>query len=141
MCKVAPFATTLSVNVSIFTLVAISLDRYYVILYPLKPKLRSKQCFSILALIWITALLLSSLNLYHYYVDEKDNERPRCEIINFTIFKFHVITLVFIQYVIPFILISYTYFRIGYHIYFNVSPDSVNINQDKNKRKVYETKK
>ena len=30
MCKIGPFASTLSVNVSITTLIALSIDRYYV---------------------------------------------------------------------------------------------------------------
>lgn len=137
MCKVAPFATTLSVNVSIFTLVAISLDRYYVILYPLKPKLRVKQCFKILIFIWIKAVLLSSLHLYNYYVkDNKPNELPRCEHVSFSLFKYHVLILVLIQYVLPFFIISFTYFRIGYHIYYDTSPDAANKIQEQNKRKV-----
>lgn len=37
-CKIAPFAATLSVNVSILTLVAISLDRYHEILSPANSK-------------------------------------------------------------------------------------------------------
>ena len=139
MCKVAPFSSTLSVNVSILTLVAISLDRYYVILHPFKPKLRVKQCFIILICIWIAAFALSAFHLYTfriYVYGDRLECAPDLEPKMFLLFKYHTIFLVVVQYLIPFVIISLTYFRIGYHIYFDDSPNSVTKNQEKNKRKV-----
>jgi hypothetical protein len=145
MCPLAPFATTLSVNVSILTLVIISLDRYYVILYPFKPKLRNKHCFFILTCIWAVSILLSSPNLYHYTtVLENCNgtlalkcgpfrpyeDRPSNS------YRAHTIVLVLIQYVFPFFIMTVTYMGIGIHIYSDQIPNSVTKNQEKNKRKV-----
>ncbi|CAF4939072.1 unnamed protein product, partial [Rotaria socialis] len=47
LCKLAPLVQVLSVDVSIYTLVlvTISLDRCYAMLYPLKPKLSRKSAF------------------------------------------------------------------------------------------------
>jgi hypothetical protein len=132
MCKVAPFAATLSVNVSIFTLVAISLDRYYVILYPFRPKMSLTHCYSIIFIIWIAAITISSVNLFNYLVTPDQQCLPNY----LALFEWHSVFLVFIQYLVPFLIITFTYFRIGYHIYFDDSPNSVTKNQGKNKKKV-----
>ena len=192
MCKIVPFAATLSVYVSIITLVAISLDRYYVILYPFRQKLRLKQCIIILFLIWIVSILMSLFKLVNYeitYVNYDDDfsnlttkkavntsnptttttttttttSRPP-QTVAFSLLNHHgdyhnpnssnymkhkvcgplndqldgveIVFLAIMQYIVPFFIISFTYFRIGYHIYFDDSPSSVTQNQSANKRKV-----
>lgn len=178
MCKIVPFAATLSVNVSIITLVAISLDRYYVILYPFRQKLRLKQCIMILFLIWIVSILMSLFKLVNYevsyaiwpessssdsslnsttnltsssmmipenthqpHVDNASNSsafvrQKVCGPYNEQLDGIEVVFLAIMQYIVPFFIISFTYFRIGYHIYFDDSPSSVTQNQSANKRKV-----
>lgn len=185
MCKIVPFAATLSVNVSIITLVAISLDRYYVILYPFRQKLRLKQCIAILFIIWIVSILMSLFKLINYgvivttepYSDDSSEssdlnettttsvleqstsllldeelirsrdhlnsslsmayvEHRQCTPLNEQLDGVEVVFLAVMQYIVPFFIISFTYFRIGYHIYFDDSPSSVTQNQSTNKRKV-----
>lgn len=125
MCKIAPFAATLSVNISIITLVALSIDRYYVILHPFKAKLRFKSCFIIVIFIWLFSFAFSSLHLYNFQINEFDTHIRCLPSQNPVYFEYHSIVLVFIQYVIPFIIISFTYTHIGIHIYFDDSPSSV----------------
>lgn len=161
MCKIVPFAATLSVNVSIITLVAISLDRYYVILYPFRQKLRLKQCIIILFLIWIVSILMSLFKLFNYEISiffenaetihqTKQGQynhassttkhivstKKICGPQNEHLDDIEVVFLAIMQYVVPFFIISFTYFRIGYHIYFDDSPSSVTMNHSANKRKV-----
>lgn len=156
MCKIVPFAATLSVNVSIITLVAISLDRYYVILYPFRQKLRLKQCILVLVLIWIVSILMSLSKLVNYdvniihthQVDAADNvtsndgldnaksSKKECGPLNEQLDYIETVFLVVMQYIVPFFIISFTYFRIGYHIYFDDSPSSITKNHSGNKRKV-----
>lgn len=135
MCKLVPFAATLSVNVSIITLVAISLDRYHVILYPFKEKLRVKQCIIILICVWIVSILMSSIKLINYETSKRD-EYKQCGPVNEILNLYETALLVIFQYIVPFFIISYTYFRIGFNIYFGDSPNSVNDSRGKNKRKV-----
>lgn len=137
MCKLAPFATTLSLNISIFTLVAISIDRYHVILYPLKQKLSNKQCYIILVIIWIIAFLLSIIHLFNYKVNiDEELLVPRCELANRFLFKYHSIFLIIVQYILPFVIILYTYLRIGLSLYYAKLPQTVDNKQDINKKKV-----
>jgi hypothetical protein len=137
MCKIAPFASTLSVNVSIITLVAISLDRFHVILFPLKPKLRMKQCAYILVFIWIISIGLSSVKLINFRTMILENTTTVvCSPIDLFINEIETIFLFVSQFLLPVVIISYTYFRIVHHMYYNECPNSSTKNQKTNKKKV-----
>jgi len=137
LCKIAPFAATLSVNVSILTLVAISIDRYHVILHPFKQKLRMKQCYFIIIFIWLTSLILSIIKLLNFNSQYDLNKNVLiCAPTDILIHKYETIILIIIQYIIPFLLILFAYSRIGFHIYYDDSPNSVTNNQSQNKKKV-----
>ncbi len=56
MCPVVTYAQVVVVFVSAFTLVAISVDRYIAIIYPLKPRMTTKQAILIILFIWIMSL-------------------------------------------------------------------------------------
>jgi hypothetical protein len=111
-----------------------SIDRYHIIFYSFKrfqKKLTSKQCFIIISIIWILSLLISSVHLFNnsiqkFYVlrSNKIVELSRCLTNNLSIFEYYKIILVIIQYVIPVIILCYTYSCIGLHIYFFTSPPS-----------------
>nr|XP_022313642.1 orexin receptor type 2-like [Crassostrea virginica]XP_022313643.1 orexin receptor type 2-like [Crassostrea virginica] len=59
MCKVALFLQTTSVAVSVFTLSAISVERWYAICYPLHFKSTKRRAKIIILVIWIIAFLLA----------------------------------------------------------------------------------
>ena len=136
MCKIAPFASTLSVNVSIYTLVAISFERYRAILNPFKKKLKMKECFSIIGIIWIISILFGLIKLYNFHVDQF-NEVNICFPKNLILNKYETIFLVFSQYILPFIFILYAYTRIAIRIYENddLFEDSSCTLHNKNKKK------
>ncbi|CAF0908336.1 unnamed protein product [Rotaria sordida] len=156
LCKLAPFVQILSVDVSIYTLVAVSLDRYYVMLHPLKPKLSTKTAFIIFIIIWLIALGSSIPSLFFYnvyfiddfgyqclpyiYEKEEDSNSTIATTINrsYNINKIYIVYNIYSQYVIPFIIISCAYFRIGSHLYFS-KPVGQTKSQEviaRNKRKV-----
>ncbi|KAI0208586.1 RYamide receptor, partial [Lamellibrachia satsuma] len=47
---------SVSVFLSAFTLVAISLDRYIAIIYPLRPRMTTRQAALVIALIWTLSM-------------------------------------------------------------------------------------
>ena len=59
MCSVVPYVQVCAVYVSAFTMVAIALDRYQVIVKPLKPRLGPRQGAAIIAVIWLLAAVIS----------------------------------------------------------------------------------
>lgn len=136
LCKIAPFASTLSVNLSIITLVVLSIDRFYVILYPLKAKLQTNQCFAIIIFIWLISLALSSLHLYSYEINNYDGVVVCLPTRFYKLFEMHSVFLVFAQYIVPFIIIAAAYTAIIFNIYLKKKEVSLHRNQQHNKKKV-----
>ncbi|CAL4098090.1 unnamed protein product, partial [Meganyctiphanes norvegica] len=66
MCSMVPCVQVMSVYVSAFTMVAIALDRYQVIVHPLKPRLGAVHGLVIIGVIWCLAALFSiPTAMYH----------------------------------------------------------------------------
>uniref|UniRef100_T1IKZ7 G-protein coupled receptors family 1 profile domain-containing protein n=1 Tax=Strigamia maritima TaxID=126957 RepID=T1IKZ7_STRMM len=63
LCKITNFSSVLSIAASVFTLVAISVDRYIAIMSPLKPRMSRMTTITIVLCIWILSALLSLPNL------------------------------------------------------------------------------
>lgn len=55
LCPVVNYCMALSVFVSAYTLVAISIDKYMIIMWPLKPRISKSFATSIIALVWLIA--------------------------------------------------------------------------------------
>lgn len=113
-------------SVSILTLIAISIDRYYLILYPFKKKLKFKQCSILLITIWIVSCAMSVTKLYNHvilFVNDTSSARggdpiKQCGIKNYELLDYETGVLFSTQYLLPLILIMFIYARIGYFLYF-----------------------
>jgi hypothetical protein len=57
LCAIVSPAQATTVFVSAYTLVALAVDRYSAILYPLRPRLRRSQALLVIAVIWVVALI------------------------------------------------------------------------------------
>lgn len=111
-----------SLNVSIFTLVAISIDRYRAVMNPLEAhnnsKLRTKL---IIGFIWVFALVLAIptfMGLKVQYIKEPSTglmTKPFCSMIGLDneIWKVYNHGLVALQYFVPLVIISYSYLSMG----------------------------
>ncbi|KAF7285463.1 hypothetical protein GWI33_010633 [Rhynchophorus ferrugineus] len=55
MCTVVCYVSALSVLVSAYTLVAISIDKYMLIMYPLKPRISKRSATWIIVVVWVFA--------------------------------------------------------------------------------------
>ena len=71
MCPVVLFLQTVSVTASVFTSVAVGIDRYWVVNYPLKSRITKSRSPVVIASIWFAACTLSSIQL----VIGRSNER------------------------------------------------------------------
>lgn len=85
MCQFCPFAQILSVNVSIFSLVAICMDRYQAIMHPMSPKQCKSTARVIIFAIWVLgALTALPMGIAHSYDQVLDNElgglKPFCSV-------------------------------------------------------------
>ncbi|XP_068083241.1 RYamide receptor [Anabrus simplex] len=149
MCAFCPFVQVLSVNVSIFTLTAIAVDRHRAILNPLSArpsKLRAKIC---IAAIWCVATSLAlpkaaalRVILVNDTINGRADEKPFCMNVHFSdeaMMWYHFI-LVFVQYLTPLCIISYVYARMALRLWGSKAPgnaqDSRDANLLKNKKRV-----
>lgn len=70
MCPFCPFIQILSVNVSIFTLTAIAIDRHKAILNPLRARSSKHASKIVIGIIWTVALFLASPISYGLRVED-----------------------------------------------------------------------
>jgi len=78
MCPIVLFFQTVSVTVSVFTSVAIGVDRYWVVNYPLQSRVTKSRSPAVIAAIWLTAGVLSSVQLVVGRAMEKANGTQVC---------------------------------------------------------------
>ncbi|XP_043067757.1 RYamide receptor [Drosophila bipectinata] len=153
MCSFCPFVQALSVNVSVFTLTAIAIDRHRAIINPLRARPTKFISKFIIAGIWLLALLFAVPFAIAFRVEElterfrEDNEtfnmtRPFCMNKNLSDDQLQTFryTLVFVQYLVPFCVISFVYIQMAVRLWGTRAPgnaqDSRDITLLKNKKKV-----
>ncbi|XP_074855612.1 neuropeptide FF receptor 1 [Carettochelys insculpta] len=85
MCKMSGLVQGMSVSSSVFTLVAIAVERFRCIVYPFRQKLTLKKALITIVTIWFLALIImcpSAVTLtvtrdeYHFMVDAYNNSYP-----------------------------------------------------------------
>lgn len=154
MCGFCPFVQALSVNVSVFTLTAIAIDRHRAIINPLRARPTKFISKFIIAGIWLLALIFAVPFLIAFRVEvlterfrEKEGEdynvtRPFCMNKNLSDeqLKAYRYALVFVQYLVPFCVISFVYIQMAVRLWGTRAPgnaqDSRDITLLKNKKKV-----
>jgi hypothetical protein len=129
-------------------------------LHPLKPKLSTKTAFIIFIIIWLVAFGSSTPSLFIFNVyfindfgyqclpytnqqqQEYSNNNNNSNIIptstSYDIHQIYIVYNIYTQYIIPFIIISCAYFRIGSHLYFSKPVGQTKYQEviTRNKRKV-----
>ncbi|KAK0180114.1 hypothetical protein PV327_005788 [Microctonus hyperodae] len=149
MCAFCPFVQVLCVNVSVFTLTAIAIDRHRAILNPLSARPSKLRAKIIIACIWTLSGVLAApmaAALRVVFVAETSGGRlhlkPFCQ--NENMSENSMLTyralLGFLQYLTPLSIISCVYTRMGLKLWGNRAPgnaqDLRDANLMKNKIKV-----
>ncbi|KAK2720635.1 hypothetical protein QYM36_004507 [Artemia franciscana] len=114
---------------SILTLMAISVERYFAIVHPLRPRMTEKTTVCVATGIWFFSTLLSLpyLIFSYTYTDERttcylewpDSPENDTDLqAHFTISEqVYNATFMFSTYVVPLIIISYAYARVGIELW------------------------
>ncbi|PNF39064.1 hypothetical protein B7P43_G04344 [Cryptotermes secundus] len=146
MCAFCPFVQVLSVNVSIFTLTAIAVDRHRAILNPLSAS-PSKLCAKlVIAGIWVISGGLAAPMAVALRVTMVDSphghQKPFCHNVKLSeeaMLSYRVI-LVVLQYLTPLCIISCVYIRMALALWGSKAPGNAQSSRDatlmKNKMKV-----
>ncbi|XP_037942698.1 tachykinin-like peptides receptor 99D [Teleopsis dalmanni] len=126
-CKISQFIATLSISASVFTLMAISIDRYIAIMKPLQPRM-SKRCnLAIAAVIWIVSAIISCPMLLFFTTGEttsQDGIRTVCYTewpdgpTNHSELEYiYNILFMILTYFLPIISMTVTYSRVGIELW------------------------
>lgn len=152
MCKFTSFVQSVFVVCTVYTLIAMSVDRYIAIIHPLNPKLTRKQCRILIALLWTFSILFSfpifiDMHIRHTcFHRSPDNQteysQTICEATGLplsvqTAYKVATITII---YVVPLCLLTIIYIRLGWRLYRSRAPGEAHSERDakikKSKQKV-----
>ncbi|NXF34863.1 NPFF1 protein, partial [Nyctibius bracteatus] len=135
MCKVSGLVQGMSVSASVFTLVAIAVERFRCIVHPFRQKLTLRKALVTITIIWVVALLImcpAAITLtvtreeHHFMVDTYNNSYPlyscweawpetRMRRIYTTVLFSHI-------YVVPLALIVVMYTRIAFKLFKSPAP-------------------
>ncbi|XP_020291919.1 prolactin-releasing peptide receptor-like [Pseudomyrmex gracilis] len=108
LCHLVPYAQGVSVYISTFTLTSIAADRFQVIIYPFRPRMKIEMCMAIIIGIWVIALLFTlPYGLYmqleepYVFCEEHWPSEPLRK-------TFSLLTTI-LQFVVPFFVITFCY--------------------------------
>lgn len=117
LCHLVAYAQGTSVYISTLTLTSIAIDRFFVIIYPFKPRMRLTTCLIIISGIWVFALLATlpyGIFLHYFVIDNKYTcgESWPSEVIRQV---FSACTMV-LQFFLPFLVILFCYIKVSFKL-------------------------
>lgn len=117
LCHIMPFAQGCSVYISTLTLMSIAIDRFFVIIYPFRPRMKVETCVSVIIMIWtfaITVTMPYAIFMTYYdlpygkYCEETwPTEKLR---------RIFGSATSFLQFVLPFIVIAFCYTCVSFKL-------------------------
>ncbi|XP_054714394.1 prolactin-releasing peptide receptor-like [Uloborus diversus] len=114
LCHLVPYAQGVSVYISAFTLMSIAIDRFFVIIYPFKPRLQVTYCYIIIVSVWVLAGLLTLP--YGIFMDLVPTESGElyCDEVwpHESSRKAFGFSTSILQFVVPFIIITFCYMKV-----------------------------
>ncbi|KAG8437843.1 hypothetical protein GDO86_008517 [Hymenochirus boettgeri] len=131
ICSSVNYLRMVSLYVSTNALLAIAVDRYIVIVYPLEPRMMLRTACGVLLTIWLTSLFIAAPTAYFTTETAFDatfdsGGKIFCGQIwpaNMALFyKSYSIFLLSIEFLIPVIIMSLCYIRICYELWFKDLP-------------------
>ncbi|XP_049694788.1 tachykinin-like peptides receptor 99D isoform X2 [Helicoverpa armigera] len=127
-CKFCQFIAVLSISASVFTLLAISVDRYVAIMSPLQPRLGKRATLGITASIWVLSSVLSTPNLIYFTTDMDYlpdgsirrvcfSEWPDGITTQSQLEYWYNVAFMVLTYFLPIMSMTYTYSRVGIELW------------------------
>lgn len=117
LCHIVPMSLGICVYVSTLTSTSIAVDRYFVIVYPFKPRMKVFVCLLMVVAIWIISISISlPLGIYQTVKPANDGDgsyhcsedwpRPQAR-------QFFTVTSLVLQYIVPCSIITYCYTKVS----------------------------
>ena len=141
MCPIVLFFQLFSVTGSVFTNMAIGIDRFLAVMFPLRSRLTKQRAKYVILGIWVSSTAISSVQFVVGRAVERPDGGIECyEDWNPTQRKIYTIFIFVLTYVIPLLILSVTYSIIGILLWKRTSPGNKDrvrdMHQLRSKRKV-----
>ncbi|RZF35287.1 hypothetical protein LSTR_LSTR011669 [Laodelphax striatellus] len=127
-CKITQFVAVLSICASVFTLMAISIDRYMAIMHPLRPRMGRRTTLCIAGAIWVVGTVLSLPMLIFFTTVVQDFPNGDSRVVcysewpdgatneSYQEYLYNVFFMV-LTYFLPISSMSFTYIRVGIELW------------------------
>lgn len=145
MCHFVTLMQAATVFVSVLSLTAIAVDRYVVVVYPIRRRIGCKSCAYIVTALWMISIGISlPTSMHTHYLDLKDagHDMIICE----EIWKhqekqrlLYSCTMLLLTYMLPLSAVTISYCAIAYHLRRRNVPGAASHNQDKWAKKKQKT--
>ncbi|CAF0972868.1 unnamed protein product [Adineta ricciae] len=152
MCKFTSVAQSVFVVCTVYTLIAMSVDRYIAIVYPLKQKLTRRQCRILIAMLWVFSILFSSPIFFEMHISyicyHRDDNRFKVDTqtvcqtngLNPSIQTVYNVATLTVIYLIPLFVLTIIYISLGWQLKRSQLPGEAHVERDarvkKSKQKV-----
>ncbi|KAL0281394.1 UNVERIFIED_CONTAM: hypothetical protein PYX00_002393 [Menopon gallinae] len=131
-CKINPFIAVITICASVFTLMAISIDRYMAIMNPLRPRMGRKMTLGIAVGIWIVGIFFSIPNLIFHTLEVVTYKEGRQRRVCFMVWPdgpsteseqeyWYNVFFLLLTYVLPIGSMTFTYTKIGLELWVSKS--------------------
>lgn len=119
MCPIATYLQIVAVFLSAFTLVAMSLDRYIVIVHPFKKRITPRKTGCMLLVVWLLSLSIPIPTLIKSKVFYYSNTSGQCleHWTDDTAKYSYSLVIMALHYFAPLVVLTYCYSKIGYNIW------------------------
>ncbi|KAE8587644.1 hypothetical protein XENTR_v10022050 [Xenopus tropicalis] len=145
MCHFVTLMQAATVCVSVLSLTAIAVDRYVVVVYPIRRRIGCRSCIYIVSLVWLVSIGISMPTFFHtHYLDLKSagHDMIICEEFWRNQEKQRLLyscSLLLLYYMLPLSAITISYCAIAYHLRKRNVPGATSHNQDKWSKKKQKT--
>ncbi|XP_070545631.1 substance-P receptor-like [Ptychodera flava] len=130
----------IAVIVSIFTLTAVGVDRYFAVFYPLKVRVTKNRSKTVFIFIWLLAGSLATIQTVFVRVEHRIYDDG---IIYFcsewhpdlVFAKYYEILMLLVTYVIPLCILCFTYIAVGLRLWGRTIPGNADLSRDQGQTK------
>ncbi|GAB6031556.1 hypothetical protein CHUAL_009321 [Chamberlinius hualienensis] len=114
LCNLLPFSQGVSIYISTLTLTSIAIDRFFVIIYPFKERMKIRTSIGIISSIWIFSIMATMpYGIFNNTIPNNDKYLCMEEWPNQYSRRIFGASTVIMQFVVPFIIITYCYVRVS----------------------------
>ncbi|XP_063443907.1 prolactin-releasing peptide receptor-like [Mytilus trossulus] len=132
MCPLVLFLQPLSVAASVFTNMAIGVDRFIAVMFPLHRRLTYRRGKYVICIVWICAISLASIQLFVGKTTRISNEITVCDEHwpPYLSRKIYTVFILLLTYIIPLTILSITYLVIGIILWKRTAPGNCHVERD-----------